>query len=257
MDHKLKQSFDYIHAEEELKEQTMGYLKQAMDRKEKKKSLGVSYLLTPAAACFILFLCVGLFSHNLYFTPAGYVSVDVNPSVEITLNRFDKVIQTKAFNSEGELILSGLKLKNLGYNDAVRAIVENITSTGYLSETRLVSVTLQTDLSDKEEKMKIALESDVSSVISRHHLTAEIEVMSVDSETISGAHAEDLSPAKYLAIIQLKEVDPSATFENCRNHSIGQLRELTETHHDKDNYPDNQLPYDESNHHKSNHNNKN
>ena len=235
----------------------MGYLKQAMDKNEKKKRLGGFYRLATAAACFILFLSTGLFSHYLYFTPVSYVSIDVNPSVEITLNRFDKVIQTKAFNSEGELILSGLKLKNLGYNYAITAIVENITATGYLSETRLVSVALQTDLADKEEKMKIALESDVSSVISRHHLTAEIEIMSVDSETISEAHAEDLSPAKYLAIMQLKEIDPTATFENCRNHSIGELRELAETHHNKGNHPDNQSPYDESTHHKSNHKNKN
>ncbi len=234
MDNKIKQSFDAIKADDKLKEQTMIYLNNVIDNQNRRRKKISYYRFAPAAACIIFFICIGLFSHNIYYTPVSYVSLDVNPSIEITLNRFDKVIETTAFNTEGKTILSALQLKNYNYNDAVKAIVDSITEQGYIADSGLVAVTLQTNLADKESKMRTTLEEGVLSVISGHHLTAQIEVISVDSQTVSDAHAQDLSPAKYLAIMKLIESDPSVSFESCRDHSIGELRELTESHHDDD-----------------------
>jgi hypothetical protein len=30
--------------------------------------------------------------HNAYYTPTDYVSMDVNPSVEYSVNRFDRIL---------------------------------------------------------------------------------------------------------------------------------------------------------------------
>ena len=43
--------------------------------------------------------------------PVSYVSIDVNPSIELALNRFDRVVYAAAYNLEGEEILNGLSLK--------------------------------------------------------------------------------------------------------------------------------------------------
>lgn len=42
-----------------------------------------------AAAASFLVICGGIGS---YFTPAGYVSVDINPSLLMTVNIYDRVI---------------------------------------------------------------------------------------------------------------------------------------------------------------------
>ncbi|MEG2212985.1 MAG: hypothetical protein RRY35_03705, partial [Clostridiales bacterium] len=39
-----------------------------------------------------------------YLTPAYYVSMDVNPSVEYTLNTFDRVLSVHAVNEDGQEI---------------------------------------------------------------------------------------------------------------------------------------------------------
>ena len=44
------------------------------------------------------------------------------------------------------------------------------------------------------------------------------------------AHDHNLSPAKYLAITQLQEVDPSASYDRCAEHSISEIKELTKEH---------------------------
>ena len=244
MQDRIKQSFESIKADDALKEQTMAYLKNVIDHPKPKRKQVPYYRFASAAACMLFVLCIGIFSRQMYYTPVSYVSLDVNPSIEITLNRFDRVIKTKAFNAEGESILSGLKLNNLNYNSAVKTIVESITEQGYIVESGLVSVTLSTDKSAKEVQMKTALETDVLTVVSNHHLNAQIEVVTVDSNTISEAHAEDLSPAKYLAIMKLKEVDPTASFDSCRDHTIGEIRELTGSHHD---YSDDAASMDQQN----------
>jgi hypothetical protein len=44
------------------------------------------------------------------------------------------------------------------------------------------------------------------------------------------AHEQNISPAKYLAILELRTLDPTATVDACRERSIGEIRELTQEH---------------------------
>src|SRR5665647_1597296 len=51
-----------------------------------------------AAACFILVVGAGFLT---YYTPSTYVSFDVNPSIEYTVNMYDRVISVKGVNDDG------------------------------------------------------------------------------------------------------------------------------------------------------------
>ena len=50
-------------------------------------------------------LAVSIGGYSYIQTPVSYVSIDVNPSVELTLNRVDRVISATAFNGDGEAVL--------------------------------------------------------------------------------------------------------------------------------------------------------
>ena len=52
-----------------------------------------------AAASFIV-VCGGISS---YFVPAKYMSVDINPSVMMTINIYNRVINTKPLNDDAEI----------------------------------------------------------------------------------------------------------------------------------------------------------
>ena len=45
-------------------------------------------------------------------TPVAYVSMDINPSVELAVNAFDTVIAVEAYNEDGKNILEGTNLVN-------------------------------------------------------------------------------------------------------------------------------------------------
>ena len=64
-----------------------------------------------AAAAAAIAVCVGGGAY-LYYSPYAYVSLDVNPSVEYVLNRFDRVIGVYAINDDASRILEGVQLTN-------------------------------------------------------------------------------------------------------------------------------------------------
>ena len=82
---------------------------------------GNLYRLIPAvaAAAVAIVLVAGI---KVYTTPYGTVSLDVNPSIEYTINRFDRVLNVNGINEDGSNILAQMNsdaLINKDIEDAV------------------------------------------------------------------------------------------------------------------------------------------
>jgi hypothetical protein len=71
-----------------------------------------------------------------YTSPYSYVSLDVNPSIEYTVNRFDRVIDVEAVNEDGQAILDQMdsSLVNASLEDAIAQTVDQIAQDGYFGD---------------------------------------------------------------------------------------------------------------------------
>ncbi len=76
-----------------------------------------------AAALVCVFLGTGIYSYNNLMA-ASYMSVDVNPSLEYTLNRMDKVIDVRALNDDAERIVEELKEAGIKHATVAETISE-------------------------------------------------------------------------------------------------------------------------------------
>jgi len=76
--------------------------------KEKRKNNSKLIRLGIGIAAAIAFSTTGAFA---YSKPTGYVSLDINPSIEYSINMFERVLEVKAVNEDGKEILADLKLK--------------------------------------------------------------------------------------------------------------------------------------------------
>ncbi len=77
-------------------------------------------------------------------TSASYVAVDINPSIILTTNPWDKVIEVEALNEDAETLLIDVELIGLQVDEAVELIVAEATEMGYidlLAEGEVVMVT--------------------------------------------------------------------------------------------------------------------
>ena len=138
MHEKLKEAFDQIQAEEELKSRTKEYIFHKTNGYTQKKAVNYRVLLS-AAACMMLFVFSG---HWLYFTPTTEISIDINPSMELAVNRFDRVISVDGYNDDGEELAASLDIKYMNYSDAVNEFIESDAVTSLLSENEIMSITV-------------------------------------------------------------------------------------------------------------------
>lgn len=180
-----------------------------------------------AGACAALLVCVaGLLYFNMYVTAVAYVNMDVNPSVELTLNRMNRVIGSYAFNPKGEWLLQAVAVQGQKYDAAVAALVDTLKQDGYFNEDALVTLTVQTADAQREQVLYEGLRGFVVGQDSFD--PAGAEVFPVSESLREEAYGCHMSPAKYLAIQELLEVDETATLDAYSDVSIGQIRQRTQ-----------------------------
>lgn len=87
MKHKLKEVFDQIQAEEALKDKQKNSFSRSQGVPKRKPGSRRPFLY--AVACLLLLLWAGYW---LYFTSTVQISIEINPSIELGVNRFDRII---------------------------------------------------------------------------------------------------------------------------------------------------------------------
>ena len=65
------------------------------------------------AACLLL-VCLSGFGIHLYRTPASYIYLDINPSVRLDLNCFERVIAVVPLNDDAKTLLSTAAFSQIG-----------------------------------------------------------------------------------------------------------------------------------------------
>ena len=110
MKNDIRRSFEKIKAEEGLKQSTRESVLNKLNEKPKPRRNFQRFSLAVAAAAFIFFIGAGSF--QMYFSESSYIDMDVNPSIELSVNRFDRVIRMSAYNKDGKEVLSELNLKH-------------------------------------------------------------------------------------------------------------------------------------------------
>ena len=233
MTNKIKAAFDAIRLEEPLKEDTLRHLQEKMRRNAKPRRYVRVRQLSAMVACLLVLAFGGGVLHNLYYTETAYIGIDINPSVEFSINCFNRVIAARADNNDGEALLSGFVMRHKQVNAALREFVEITARDGLLRDDGLVSVTVSS-LSGNESELVADIQNSLQETAS-HHDGVQVDVFSVDADIRDAASDLHISPAKYLAIMDLQEVDPTVSIDDCRGHSIREIRQRTRNHEERKN----------------------
>ena len=77
-------------------------------------------------------------------TPGGVATLDVNPSIELTVNKLGRVLSVHACNADAQTVLDGLELRNQSLQAAADAIVTELQDDGYVSaDTNSILITVE------------------------------------------------------------------------------------------------------------------
>jgi uncharacterized membrane protein YgcG len=222
---KLRSGLGKIQADDNLKNNTMAYLSEKINEDERSSWSRSGFKLVLACISLMFLVLIGGLSYNLYFTPASYVDLDANPSIGITVNRFGRVVGSEAYNDDGYKVLEGVNIRFRTYIDAVDILLDRIILKEHLLEHEFISITVQVNDYTVEGHMLEGINQRVEESLLEHHLEAHTEVFSVSECVRINAHKHNLTPARYLAITELKGVEPSITFSCPREYRICCIRE--------------------------------
>ena len=101
-------------------------------QEKKKRKMGIKPILSAAAA---LVLIVGAASvYGNLSAPRYAVTVDVNPSVELTVNGFNRVSEVTPKNDDAKALIDTDALKGKSISDAMDSLTEKLCTDGYLSK---------------------------------------------------------------------------------------------------------------------------
>ena len=171
-----------------------------------KRNLGSNIIrfLPAVAAAAVLLLTAGTGSYA-YLKPYGTVSLDVNPSIEYSINRFDRVLNISGVNDDGSDIVASLDVKQLKYKDIETAIdntIDQIDAAGYFSdEENYVVVTANTKAEVHTEELVDKLDKAVSS----HDKVKPISSKVSDDE-LEKAHEQGISAGKKMMVDRLDDI---------------------------------------------------
>lgn len=188
----------------------------------------VTPFLAMAACLTLVFL--GSFGWNqLYTSPTAIISLDVNPSIELNVNRFNRIVSATALNDEGTQILTEANIKNAEYQEALVNILNAEGTNGYLTSNANVVLTVFASDPAVQSSLLTELQGVVDSKVSLYSDQITTEYHAVDESTVNGAHGHGVTAGKYLYLQELQELAPERDISQFTHHSIDQIKGEIET----------------------------
>lgn len=167
------------------------------------------------AACLALVACL-IGGAVDFLRPVAYVGIDVNPSVELTLNRFNIVVGTHALN-DGQRALDEASCMWRAFNDAARDLDGAMRAIA--GEGAVVEVSIDCD----NENRYAALAAQSNDCFGRN---GEAHCNRTSAEERQAAHDSGMGVAKYRAYQALQEAGVDISAEECASMSMRELRDL-------------------------------
>jgi len=175
--YQIGQEIDFFPAGQEVRKKRLSIF-----RSFKGKALAASI-----ACLFLLVSLIPFYQNNQVY---AYVSIDINPSVELVINKDYEVIELIPYNKDGEKIVNQLRgWKRKAIDEVTKIIIAEIERQGYLKNQHEIVVGMvykaeSMPFDDPQWKGKWA---DVQEVIQEEHL----DLMVVEGTTTDREKAQD------------------------------------------------------------------
>ncbi|HZX47321.1 MAG TPA: anti-sigma factor domain-containing protein [Clostridia bacterium] len=179
--------------------------------------------LTAAAAVLIIAVILPMIATAIFMNTAvyAYVTLDVNPSTEFSINGREKIIKAKPLNEEGSLVLEGADLRGREIEYGIEYFVAKSCELGYATpgkEGAVIATTVMEKEQNNELEQKIS--ETLEKTIEQNKLTVEMGVLAATKEIKEEAEKAGVSAGKYLIALQAREEHLEVDMEDVKKSSI-------------------------------------
>ena len=198
------------------------------------KKTFLSRRLAGIAAAFVL-LIGGLSGFQIYrtnYSVASTVSLDVNPSIEIEVNKKEEVLAVNPRNEDAKTVVGSMDFKGSSLDVAINALIGSMLRNGYLNELAN-SILISVDNQDpaKSAELQERLANEISAVLQSGTFNGAVLSQSIyaDSNLRQLAETYGITLGKAQLIQQIIDQSAFYSFEDLVPLSINELNLLTES----------------------------
>ncbi len=203
---------------------------QARPRKRKRR---IAHVAASLAAALVLALG-GVFAYNTLSNNSVdmLVMLDVNPSIEIKLNKNARVIEANARNQEGIQILDNMDLKGTHIDVAVNALVGSMLKYGYIKEsTNSILLSVEGMDTDKTATLQKNLMDSIGLQITSANGAVISQNLTADAALQKLADDHNVSYGKAALVQKIIDQNSHLAFADLAKLSINELNLLFASKH--------------------------
>lgn len=227
MDHAAPDPLDRILASCEAQKGTVISMAE-YEKKPRKRWASMAVAAALAVVCCVF----GLTTWRNANAVASVVSLDVNPSIQLQVNKNEKVLSAEALNEDAQIILEGMDLKGTQLKVAVNAIVGSLLQNGYLDR---ISSAILISVEDQDSQRAARLESDLTAEVGAALQNASAgaailsQTLSTDTDLNALAQSSNISVGKAAMIRDVQGLNSQLDFDALAALSVEELKQLRET----------------------------
>ena len=191
----------------------------------------VSTLCGVALAFMLCFGAIGIYNENFQT-----VYIDINPSVALKLNRFERVIGVEFLNEDAKALLSDTKLVGSNAEDALKTVISACNSAGYVKEDSEIYISASAKQEQKSEKLLKKLKDKAETMRGEQDETYSVNTYNAKKDEKKDFEKESLSPAKYNIILDILDEDEGYRLDELKGKPMDELRKIKNRIDDDDDF---------------------
>ncbi len=217
-----------IEKAKELKDNRASNNKKTVLNRLSQKSI-ISFA---SVAALFIFVFIGFWQVRI---PDSQIYLDINPSIQITTNKRDKVIKLNGLNDEAKKLIEDIKYKNKDYHDVTQEVIESlaiesIVSSKYIQDEKgVMLVSVYNHDTNKRKIQTEEIDNQIRKQLDSYDLHPILLTQSIDkSNTIERFSNEyGISAGKMTFIRNLILLKPELKTEDLVDLSLYELLEVS------------------------------
>ena len=176
----------------------------------------------------LLIIIIGIISYFIWDNRTiSIITLDINPSIKINLNKKNEVKKILAVNKDAKLIVNNIKLKdNKKLDYVLERITDEVEGNVFLTERNLVQIVLHTEGNISTNKVK----KIISDNFNKDDIAADIIVINkINKEDIKLAKKYSINPAKAAYINSIVKDKTYINKKDLVDKSIKEINNTKET----------------------------
>lgn len=193
-------------------------------------------VFTMTAIILFILILLPVFSDNKAY---AYMTLDINPSIEMALNSKYEVIELTPLNHDAKQVISDIgDWKSSDFKEVISNIITDCSKHGYVKESKEILISTVYENTD-DNTYKKGVKKQLADMTEKYKGTYQVQSLESDMETREKAKQEGMSTGSYIRRNEKKTEEKQSEKQTDGNETD---QKDTETDADQSKRPDTEKP---------------